>query len=508
MTVSADQSRPDQLSSAVRVESSTEHAIPGQKEISAPRSGSRWPRIVLVLLLVFAAGVRIRATHDDLWLDELISLRVAHAVENPWQVFTAVHNDNNHYLSTLYLYFLRHQDSAPRFRYFSVLCGIALVVAGYWLLSYRSRIEGLILAAILACSYPLIHFSSEARGYSGALLGTVLACGALVRWLRNDRRPSFALGLLFGIATGFALLSHLTSCLIWLPVAVASLLVLMSRPQRLKWLMYWAALNFLPASAFAALYLLDLRFVVPLGATPMPVAHGLSRLLALGLGWPARDGISVWVVMLPLAGLIVWQLAKEQKKGEILPMLLAPIYLVPVVFVFLLNPSFFSPRYLLVILPFIYVYGAVLLARLLESRMGCIAFVAVLALFVAGQSYLYSRFLQVGRGQLTTALEYISSHSASPLISVASNQNFRSAIELGYFAKRVLKNGQTLFYVSPEDLRFVQPEWYILHEEGSDPAGPAVLKESGRPTWQRVAYFGASELSGQAWTIYRRLPAN
>lgn len=486
---------------------------PPSTQFSESASGPASPDIprraclpLFSLLVIVAALLRVWATHNDLWLDELISLHLAQSVKTPWQIFTAIHNDNNHYLNTLALYFLNESPGNPLIRCFSVLWGIALVPAGYWLLSYRSKVEAVILAGLLACSYPLVHISSEARGYSGALLGCMLACAALVRWLDNEKRPSLFLGLLYGLAFCFAFLSHLTSCLIWLPLLVASLVVVAKRSKRFKWLALWTAINVVPAATLAALYFLDLRFMKQLGGPPMSVLHGLSRLLALGMGWPAKDAVTVWIVFLPLFALIAWQIAIEHSSGGALPMLLAPVYLVPLVCVFLLDPAFFSPRYFVVIVPFIYVYGAILLARLIASPAKRVALGALLSLFLTGQMQAYSRFLRVGRGQFTAALNYISTHTNSPEISLASNQDFRSSVELGYYAPRVLKGQQILFYVTRDDRTFVKPDWYILHEEGSDPPGPVVLNALGHPTWQRVAYFGASELSGQAWTIYRRLP--
>lgn len=506
MTVSADQSRLDQLP-----ETGVE-ALPAQNPAArSPGEGSTHPSrsLFFLLLLAFltlaAFALLVRGTHNDLWLDELISLRIAHTVKTPWQVFTAVHSDNNQYLNTLYLYLLPEDDNAPALRFFSVLCGVALVGAGYWLLARRSRLEGLMLSGLLAFSYPLIHIGSEARGYAGALLGSVLAFAALERWLAGEK-PSFFLGLVYGVASVFAILSHLTSCLVLLPLSVASLLIVVNRPKRLRWISVWFALNLLPGCVFAALYFLDLRFVVPMGGDPMSVGHGLGRLLALGIGWPRTDSITIWIPMLPLIGLMVWQLAADHKSGATIPTLIAPIYLVPLVAVALVRPQFFSPRYLLVILPFIYVYIAILLARLTGSRIGRLALAMLLTLFLAGQAFRYRAFLEVGRGQPGAALEYINNHTTGWEISLGSNQDFRSAVELSYFAPRVLKDRHLLFYVSADDRRFVKPEWYVMHEEGSDSPGPAFLAQSGRPVWGRAAYFGASELSGQAWTLYRRLP--
>lgn len=463
--------------------------------------------LLLVVLIALAAIVRIIATHNDLWLDEIISVQIADALHSPWQIFTAVHSGNNHQTNTLYLYFVRHQSAAPVFRYLSVVWGVLLVPAGYWLLSRRSRWEALILAGLLACSYPLIHFSSEARGYAGALFGSVLACAALTRWLaqKDGQGRSFFLGLTYGLGLTIAVLSHVTACLVWFPMALASLVILLGEPKRAKGIALWVALNLLPASVLAGLYLLDPRFLTQLGGPPMTVFQGLARLLANTLGWPARDTATIWIVMIPLMALVAFQLIREYKSSEPLSLILELIYLGPILCVLVLHPAFFSPRYFLVVAPFLYVAIAILLARLVGRTAGGIALGAVLLLFFAGHAYLYAKFLPVGRGDFTEALQYMMAHTPSPRLSVASDQDFRSSIELAYFAPRVLVNRQ-LVYVPRPGQASSQLDWYILHGEGYEPPGPAELHTPGQPAWYRVAYFGAAELSGQAWTLYTHQP--
>ena len=464
--------------------------------------------LLLAVLVILAAIVRIIPTHDDLWLDEIISLRMANAVKTPWQIFTTLHKDNNHYLNTLYLYFVKERNSPPAYRYLSLFWGVLLVPAGYWFLARRSRLEGIILAGLLACSYPLIHFSAEARGYSGALFGTVLAAAALGLWMSEEKsgRRSFFLGLTYSVGLIVGLLSHLTALLIWFPLAAGSLVVLVERPGRMRWIARWVVLNSLPASALAALYFFDLRFLTEAGGQPMTVSHGLARLLTLGLGLPGTGTTAVWLLLLPVIALIGWELARARKSAEPLWLALLLIFCMPGVCVLVLHPGFFSPRYFLVVLPFLYAAFAMLLARLTMTQNGRIACAAIVMLFVAGQARLYANFLQVGHGQFTAALEYMMAHTSSPRLIVTSNQDYRSGVELSYYAPRLLKH-QQLFYV-PQGNSSMQPDWYILHQEGYELPGPPSLNVQGQATWFRVAYFGASELSGQAWTIYAHQSSN
>ena len=493
---------------AAELQSARHHSLVIAETVGSSAGTPSWiPLFLLAILVVLAAILRIIATHNDLWLDELISLRIANAVETPWQIFTAVHNDNNHYLNTLYLYLVKNHQQGPVYRYLSVLWGVALVPAGYWLLARRSRLEAVILAGLLTCSYPLIHFSSEARGYSGALLGSVLACAALIRWLApgNGKRRSFLLGLTYSTALAFAILSHLTACLIWFALAAGSFIVVARRANRIRSISLWIALNSLPAGVLALLYFFDFRFMRELGGNPMPVLHALARLLALAVGWSGKEAVTVWIVLVPLVILIFWHLADEEKKGEPFPIFLGFIYLTPLICVFALRTIFFSSRYFLVLLPFVYSSAAMLLARLARSRAGRAAAAALLLLFVAGETRLYLNFLQVGRGQFTAALEFMETQTPSSPLVVASNQDFRSGIELAYYWPRVAINRQ-LQYVPQGTSSPIKPEWYISHQEGYEPPGPAELHIAGQPVWYRVAYFGASELSGQAWTIYSHQP--
>jgi hypothetical protein len=110
--------------------------------------GGRRALLALALLMAVAAVLRVLGTRNDLWLDEIISLGIAKDCKSAWQIFSAVHSDNNHYLNTLYLYFVKGASYAPVYRYLSVAFGVALVPAGYWMMERRSRVEALLFAGV------------------------------------------------------------------------------------------------------------------------------------------------------------------------------------------------------------------------------------------------------------------------------------------------------------------------------------------------------------------------
>ena len=63
------------------------------------------PVFITTLAIIVSAGalVRIAAAQGELWLDEIWSYRLAHLAASPFAILTSLHNDNNHYLNTLYL---------------------------------------------------------------------------------------------------------------------------------------------------------------------------------------------------------------------------------------------------------------------------------------------------------------------------------------------------------------------------------------------------------------------
>jgi hypothetical protein len=451
--------------------------------------------LLLLALVVLAAIPRIVATHNDLWLDEIVSVQKVRTLASPWEIFTSIHRDNNHHLNSLYLYLVRNTSYDPTFRYFSVLCGVLTVLAGYWTVFPRGKRTALLFATLLACSYPLIHFSSEARGYSAMILGSVVALGSALRWME---KPSIAMELLYGVAISFALLSHLTVCLVWGSLAVGMLLSALIQNNRRTGLLRLTAMNLLPLTVLLFLYFEDLRHMQALSGPSMSLVHGLSRMTALSVGWPLKDDISAIAISVLLLVLIIREVWRRRSNGDSLVLLL--VMLTPIGCALTLRSSFFVPRYFLFTVPFLYFGLALLLDNLSAVRFGKFIVPVLIAFFLIGQSFLYANFLKVGRGQITTALRVLkAAETPNPTVSITSNQDFRGSVECRYFQDGV--PGKKILYLVSSELGNITPDWFVIHREGYQPPGPPQFVLLGT-TWYRAGYFGASELSGQAWTVY------
>lgn len=150
---------------------------------------SRRERLVLLALLVLAAGLRLVGLQQDLWLDEVFTL--VDFVRLPLgQLLTDYTSDNQHllYSLTAHLSIALLGESATALRLPAVLFGLGSL----WSIWRLGRLlagprEALLAVALLTVSYHHVWFSQNARGYTGLLFATVLATDLLLRALQHGR---------------------------------------------------------------------------------------------------------------------------------------------------------------------------------------------------------------------------------------------------------------------------------------------------------------------------------
>ena len=88
------------------------------------RARTAW---ILLLILVVAAVPRVLGLRTELWMDEILSLKLIGELESPLGVFTSVHHDNNHYLNSLWLMGVGVDARSWLLRLPPVVLGVALV---------------------------------------------------------------------------------------------------------------------------------------------------------------------------------------------------------------------------------------------------------------------------------------------------------------------------------------------------------------------------------------------
>jgi hypothetical protein len=226
---------------------------PSRKE---KRNGYTWILAALLCLLVVSrlAGL----THQSLWYDEgySVALGESSSFREFWLRFGSF--TTSEHLQPLYYFLLFFwtrvagvSDAAIRIpsAMFSIGSGVAACVAVKALTGGRSRLVLLATAALVASSFSL-YYAQEARPY--ALL-QFLAFLMLATFLRNraadeERGPSLAAQLGFGLACGLCFLGSPFTTLLVLCVAAADLIV--TRGKKL-WLRLWS----IPAFCSVVLFL-------------------------------------------------------------------------------------------------------------------------------------------------------------------------------------------------------------------------------------------------------------
>ena len=166
--------------------------------------------LILGLLLAAAAAIRLAAADGDLWLDEIWSLdNLALALTRPALAdrLALLFHDNTHPVNTLYLALVGPGAGALASRALSVSAGVCTVFVAAAIGWRRTPREGLISAALVALSYPMVHYSSEARGYGVMLLAALATAWLMEAYLE---RPGRVKAVAFAAVSLIGLASHLT----------------------------------------------------------------------------------------------------------------------------------------------------------------------------------------------------------------------------------------------------------------------------------------------------------
>jgi len=148
----------------------------------------RWLTAWIAVCILGGLVLRIFGARGDLWQDEIWTFSLLRTVTSPLGIFLDMSADNNHFLNTLYLYYVGADASPLAQRALSILLGTAMIVAVAWLLRRAHWTAVVIGTAVFAFGYPMVHYGSEARGYAGFLLFTVISIGLAERELEEPSR--------------------------------------------------------------------------------------------------------------------------------------------------------------------------------------------------------------------------------------------------------------------------------------------------------------------------------
>lgn len=471
----------------------------------APR---RAATLALGALVLAGAVVRLAGCFSEPWLDEIWVLLEARRLPSAAGIF-AGGTTSFHHLNALLLRALGDHDHWLVYRLHSLLAGVGAVVLAGRIGCRRGRLEGGVATLLVAASYPLVHYSSEARGYSLAVFFALAALLALLRAVEDGERravPVYWASCILGFLSQLTFLYFFLAALAWTPAGL--------RRRGAARVPGTLRLHAAPAGFFAVFWAVSLRAQSEPFGPAGPLAPVIAKTLAYAVGAPAwalgNDGAGAAgtiaaagvVAAVLLLGATFLHLLRTRRDLLLLHgtvLLAAPAAVLAAA----RFPATY-PRYFLVPLAFFLLSLAFVLADGLRSRRHPVraATIALLAAMLAGNAWNIARFLGDGRGRYREAVLYLAERTAGPVITVGSDHDFRNGLVLRYFAQR-MPSAKPLVYYRRGELPPDGPEWLLTHGFREIPSPPPFLRdERGRP-YRLERSFPFASLSGFHWFVYR-----
>jgi hypothetical protein len=469
---------------------------PERRLASARGLSAVW--IAIAAIALAGLVLRLFAASGDLWLDEVWSLDLVGKLTSIDQIFWRINHDNNHFLNSAWLYVTGPDASPLVHRALSIAFGVATIVAAAAVSADRGWPTQIVASLLFAVSYLMVHYGSEARGYSGLVLFTLLAVFCLER--RLDTRGS-AIALAATILFGF--LSHLTmlgTVALLVPWAAWVMLRRGDGPLRTGlrtvWIFFPALLAILPLALCIILGAKEFGFEVG-STTPFSLdsfASGYGGMIRYLFGLPswAPEWLPIVVVWcLVCAGAWRWpsRRASLYVIGIVgLPILMAQLRL----------PNLEFPRYFLTSGALLLLWAAEMLGRGFDAA-GWKRWAVSLALaaMVVGNGVSLVRFYEAGRGSYAPIVDRMTREGPA---AYASNKEFRTSKLVAFFARR---QGRQADLVKAEDWCAEKPDWLIV-EIQSEPPKPLELAPGCDLAYEHVETSATWGPSGIPWALYRK----
>jgi hypothetical protein len=455
--------------------------------------------------MAVAALIRLPALWADFWFDEILSYeRYAARAQSVVDVFfsPALKHDNNHHLNTVVLYLLGDQRHWVLYRLPGALAGIVAVGAVVLIGQRQSRRTGLMAGALVASSYLIAVYSTEARGYPWLLC---LAAGgflALDRFLATRRLAAAAL---FWLAIAGGLAAHPTILHFYLGAVVWSGYRL--RSSGMDWLRLHA-----PVACWTILWILVVLRGSVVGGGP---AWSWSVIVDQGLAW--TFGYPVSTVPALIAGLAAallviidarWLWSAGSDEG----LFYAGAVLGPIIFVASLSPPYLFPRYFLVPLFFLLVVAGRQLARLSRTPVvGSSLAMALVLPFLTGNGLLLASVVRERHGVLSAAVDTLTARTAvSPAVVTSRSLDQWTELPLRFYARRMGVDDRIVYVTRGEiaDGR-ADPANVLWSIEPSPPCGLPPAADLSLPqghVLHLVRSFHVCGPSGMSWALYGRVP--
>jgi hypothetical protein len=381
------------------------------------------------------------------------------------------------------------------YRALAVVSGIvALALAP---LLARDRREGFIAGLLVASSYMVATYSSEARGYATMIaceLGCVLAARSVIEYSGAAPSALFATLAIVGSCASLTFLHAYGALFIWTALALRRI----HPPPRWIWLTL--RLHFLPIAFLLVEYFAFVRGLEIGGGPHKPLSEVLGETLCWTFGLPHRAWISLVLAIVAACIVALDAVRLFRARCDEWMLTLGATCVVPALTLVVFHPEFIAPRYFLTSTVFL----LVALARLATGRDAVARISQVIVLtIVVSNSLRLAQFLHVGRGKFSEALTYVVAHTRAPVATLASPDDYLLSIMTAYYGRR-LPSAPKLELHPHDALPVGGTEWLLVESTDHDPNAPATMQVVGAEyaLARTFTYYGQSGLS---WMLYHRV---
>lgn len=454
--------------------------------------------LVFIGLTFFAGTLRFFAALDEFWLDEIYTYNLALGLSSTFDAFTLP--IDHHILNTLFMYWMGDQSNWLLYRLPAVFCGtLSVTLLGF--IAFRAGLLPAVITMLIAgLSYPLIVYSSEARGYAPAIFFSLI-CFLLIEY-NHKHRSNVAVGF-FWFTAILAVLSQLLSVYVLIALGCWSVLrEFREQPDTNKAIIELGKCFVVPALFCFWLYVVVISKSTNIGASATHLFEVLKSALALAIGFPENGVLSFFGALLSCIVFVYGIFLLRQKGSDAWLFYLVVILLAPAAIIMVDTRGHIFVRYFILCFPFFYLLLTnVLLSLKSVFPAGNVIVGVCLVLVLSGNAILTYQFLDKGRGHYRDKLNVMVKETRVDEINISSDHDFRNKIVLDYYAKN-LNISKTMNYIPAQSQSFAEVEWFIIHTTVADYLPPGVLEINTRLFELHRSYeYGG--LSGFRTALYR-----
>ncbi len=464
-------------------------------------------RFGLILGLLFLVLLRFLAVRGDFWIDEIWSFSNIVKLDSLDKIFTSIRIDNNHYLNSIILWILFKFNLLSLARIPALLASISLL---FFIINSHSKdkIKLLLSLILMGLSFPLIHFGTEARGYTYLVFFAYLSLSKFQKETKTSRNY-----FLFHSFQIFGFLSHLSFASMALSMAICYFIRLMNKGQNIV----RASLNTIRFEAptlifLIILYFIDLRHIKIGGGPNRAPLKFLGDLSDLYLSRELALAISLFLltILLVLKSKEFFTQADSKTREKIfitfLVSLISPVFSYLVTKYYFLNNTPYPRYFLLGYFIFIYVLIDACKFHFMSPKPFSKTLVkAFLLVFAISNFWNYSIFLKYGRGQYSKAINYIVDNSPNDIINVGIKNN--RDLRLFNFYSESLHPFNKIFnpsLIATPLIKVKGDDWYIEGQVFKGFEEKTELLIPGIGEFKLIKTFPSALFSGSTWMLYRK----